>query len=414
MIALAQRDLPLHRADRRLRSCRRTARQARGVSASCPEPNGDVTCDQVGYPTFLAMAPASAAAAGPLTYPPMPNARTTQPSPPTPPPPSLSSSRSRTRPPPPHNPPPPPPPPPRSPTPHRPGLGSSDPALRGLAAAVPGRPASDAGGGLRPVVRGGGERRRANGPTGGPAHADAARPVLRDHASSMDVLTEDFVTVKRRPGCRGSGRAQDAVPNALLPLVTLAALQFGDRRRGDHDRDDLLLARPASSPTTPSTTRVPGAAGHVPGLLGRGDLRQPGRHVPTPCSSRGCRAHERDPPDAAGDEARVFGVSLLGLFAFLTLFGAALAPYDPLDLEQRGARADRRRPSCSAPPRRARTCSRSAGRSGRASRCVVGSRQRSSRRCWARQSGSDRRLLRRLDRPVFDSSRTGSGIRRCR
>jgi peptide/nickel transport system permease protein len=47
-------------------------------------------------------------------------------------------------------------------------------------------------------------------------------------SSMVDVLTEDFVTVKRATGLpwRRVVRSH-AVPNALLPLVTVAAIQFG-------------------------------------------------------------------------------------------------------------------------------------------------------------------------------------------
>jgi peptide/nickel transport system permease protein len=47
-------------------------------------------------------------------------------------------------------------------------------------------------------------------------------------ASMVDVLTEDFVTVKRAVGLPWDRVVrQHAVPNALLPLVTLSAIQFG-------------------------------------------------------------------------------------------------------------------------------------------------------------------------------------------
>jgi peptide/nickel transport system permease protein len=47
-------------------------------------------------------------------------------------------------------------------------------------------------------------------------------------SSMVDVLTEDFVTVKRATGLRWEQVVRrHAVPNALLPLVTLSAIQFG-------------------------------------------------------------------------------------------------------------------------------------------------------------------------------------------
>ena len=47
-------------------------------------------------------------------------------------------------------------------------------------------------------------------------------------SSMVDVLTEDFVTVKRATGLPWNRVVRShAVPNALLPLVTVAAIQFG-------------------------------------------------------------------------------------------------------------------------------------------------------------------------------------------
>jgi peptide/nickel transport system permease protein len=47
-------------------------------------------------------------------------------------------------------------------------------------------------------------------------------------SSMVDVLTEDFITVKRATGLPWARVVRShAVPNALLPLVTLAAIQFG-------------------------------------------------------------------------------------------------------------------------------------------------------------------------------------------
>lgn len=47
-------------------------------------------------------------------------------------------------------------------------------------------------------------------------------------SSMVDVLTEDFITVKRAIGLSHEQVIRrHAVPNALLPLVTLSAIQFG-------------------------------------------------------------------------------------------------------------------------------------------------------------------------------------------
>ena len=64
MIALSQRDLPyiVLTVDPGLQAYR-TDKLA-GVERSCPQPGGDITCDQVGYATFVAMKPASASAGG--------------------------------------------------------------------------------------------------------------------------------------------------------------------------------------------------------------------------------------------------------------------------------------------------------------------------------------------------------------
>jgi peptide/nickel transport system permease protein len=47
-------------------------------------------------------------------------------------------------------------------------------------------------------------------------------------SSMVDVLTEDFITVKRATGLsRERVISRHAVPNALLPLITISAIQFG-------------------------------------------------------------------------------------------------------------------------------------------------------------------------------------------
>jgi peptide/nickel transport system permease protein len=47
-------------------------------------------------------------------------------------------------------------------------------------------------------------------------------------SSMVDVLTEDFITVKRATGLPWARVVRGhAVPNALLPLITLSAIQFG-------------------------------------------------------------------------------------------------------------------------------------------------------------------------------------------
>ncbi len=64
MIALSQRDLPyiVLTVDPVLQAYRTD--KVADVKRVCPEPDGDITCDQVGYAAIAAMAPPSAAAAG--------------------------------------------------------------------------------------------------------------------------------------------------------------------------------------------------------------------------------------------------------------------------------------------------------------------------------------------------------------
>ena len=64
MIALSQRDLPyiVLTVDPTLQAYRTD--KLSGVRGQCPEPTGDITCDQVGYSAIAGMAPATKAAGG--------------------------------------------------------------------------------------------------------------------------------------------------------------------------------------------------------------------------------------------------------------------------------------------------------------------------------------------------------------
>ena len=171
-------------------------------------------------------------------------------------------------------------------------------------------------------------------------------------SSMVDVLTEDFITVKRATGLPWHRVVRShAVPNALLPLVTALGDPVRARRRGrDHDRDDLLLARARRAQLQRDQRQgLPGAPRDVPRLLGRRDPRQPDRRLPLLLPRpAGADASERE-PGAAGVLAALepqpasggfatlllgtwrgrFGLAVLGLFAFIAIFGAALAPDDP-------------------------------------------------------------------------------------
>ena len=64
MIAITQRDLPylVLTVDPTLQAYR--SDRLSGVQRSCPQPSGDITCDQVTGATFVSMGPATKAAGG--------------------------------------------------------------------------------------------------------------------------------------------------------------------------------------------------------------------------------------------------------------------------------------------------------------------------------------------------------------
>ena len=102
-------------------------------------------------------------------------------------------------------------------------------------------------------------------------------------SSMVDVLTEDFVTVKRATGLPWHRVVRShAVPNALLPLVTIAAIQFG-AVAGGAITIETIFSWPGLgelSFTAINDKDFPVLAGDLPGLLGRGDPRQPDRRLP--------------------------------------------------------------------------------------------------------------------------------------
>ncbi len=102
-------------------------------------------------------------------------------------------------------------------------------------------------------------------------------------SSMVDVLTEDFVTVKRATGLPWDRVVRShAVPNALLPLVTLSAIQFG-AVAGGAITIETIFSWPGLGELSFQAINdkdFPVLAGHVPRLLGRGDPRQPARRLP--------------------------------------------------------------------------------------------------------------------------------------
>ena len=153
-------------------------------------------------------------------------------------------------------------------------------------------------------------------------------------SSMVDVLTEDFVTVKRATGMPWNRVVRKhAVPNALLPLVTLAALQFGAVAGGVITIETIFswpglgeltynAINDKDFPVLQGTFLVFSIAVILANLIAD------------------CLYFVLDPQGAGRmSETRrlllhtkrgLFGVGVLALFLFLTLFGAALAPYDPL------------------------------------------------------------------------------------
>ena len=202
---------------------------------------------------------------------------------------------------------------------------------------LPGGPADDARGGLLQLVR----RRPPTWPSTSMLPATAMTLTLLGQyflimrSSMVDVLTEDFITVKRAIGLPWDRVVrQHAVPNALLPLVTLSAIQFGAVVGGAitietifswpglgelsynaiNDKDFPVLQ---GTFLVFSAGRDPGQpAGRLPLLrprpAGAGDVTD--RASATCCSA----------PGGGG-----IGLGVLGLFVFLAMFGSAIAPDDP-------------------------------------------------------------------------------------
>ena len=105
-----------------------------------------------------------------------------------------------------------------------------DPRLRRVDTDLPRRPADDAGGELPELVEPG----RSTSldhlilPVTAMTLMLLGQYFLIMRSSMVDVLTEDFITVKRATGLPWHRVVRrHAVPNALLPLVTLSAIQFG-------------------------------------------------------------------------------------------------------------------------------------------------------------------------------------------
>ena len=216
-------------------------------------------------------------------------------------------------------------------------------------------------------------------------------------SSMVDVLTEDFITVKRATGLPWARVVRShAVPNALLPLVTLSAIQFGIVMGGAVTIETIfswpglgLLNYDAINdkdfPVLQGTFLVFSVGVIVFNLLADClyfflDPRVQSRMKVVLATKRGR-----------------FSAAVIGLFLFLAVFGALVAPQDPeassVDVL---AEAERRPPAGHHRGRRRRVLA-AAGRRPRVDR----RRHRGGAHLGLHRLGgrADRRLLRRLDRP---------------
>ena len=222
-------------------------------------------------------------------------------------------------------------------------------------------------------------------------------------SSMVDVLTEDFITVKRATGLpRERVVSSHAVPNALLPLVTLSAIQFGAVVGGAITIETIFSWPGLGELSYQAIQRqgLPRPGGHVPRLQRRRDRRQPARRLPLlrprPAGAVAMTEHERAHAWLLGNWRGRLGVGVLAVALFVAIFGTAARARRPERLQHRRPRGSRAGAICSARPRTAPTSSRSCS-SARGSRSSSASPRRSSPRCWARSSAL-RRLFRRLDR----------------
>ena len=99
-------------------------------------------------------------------------------------------------------------------------------------------------------------------------------------SSLLETLGEDFITTARSKGMMEKRVLyRHAVPNALLPTMTVTILSLGIRDLGgDHDRDHLQLAgpRPRDVQRDPEQGLLH-APGAIPAVQCRRDLREPRR-----------------------------------------------------------------------------------------------------------------------------------------
>ena len=182
-------------------------------------------------------------------------------------------------------------------------------------------------------------------------------------SSMVDVLTEDFVTVKRATGMPWNQVVRrHAVPNALLPLVTLAALQFGAVAGGVITIETIFswpglgeltynAINDKDFPVLQGTFLVFSVAVIFANLLADALYFVLDPRVQVAMSEVRRLLF--------GTKRGLFGVSLLGSVRVPGRVRRAARARRPARLEHRRARSGRRPRTRSARPRRARTCSRS-------------------------------------------------------
>ncbi len=225
-------------------------------------------------------------------------------------------------------------------------------------------------------------------------------------ASIIEERSQDYLQTARAKGLMDSMvRRRHAVPNALLPTMTLVVPQPRlRRRRRDHHRVRLLHRRArVAHRRRPARPGHPAAAGAVPAVLRRRHLRQP-RRRPALRLLRPAGAHmsadavARDPAAAelsaraivrarrsaalkrftsafARNRTGMLGLAVLVIFAVLAITAPICFPAAPSRSPRPPAsRSSRRRGTTrSAPTTPAAACSRSSS-GARASRCSSGSR----------------------------------------
>ena len=224
----------------------------------------------------------------------------------------------------------------------------------------------------------------------------------------VDVLTEDFITVKRATGLPWERVVRShAVPNALLPLVTLSAIQFG-AVVGGAITIETIFSWPGLGELSYDAINdkdFPVLAGDVPGLLRGGDPGQPARRLPVllprPAGAVEVSAEQASGPIIAVEHEPIArsatgpsGPPAGHLARALRVGGAR-----PVDLRGDLRRADRPlRPGRVEPRRAGPTELRALARDD-------GERLRRLLPAPGRRAGLDRRRLRRRDRSRRCSAR---------